>query len=178
MAIMEPILAEIEQESATTRRLLERVPEDKLSWRPHPKCYSLGQLALHIASIPGALSAAVSVDSLELPKFRQPEAKSKAEILETFSKSLAQARENLAKKSMMPRRWPRGASRETAQRSGRCRAFSSCGPFCSTTATTTGVSYRSTCANSTCPCPRSTARAPTRIPSSEDESRVLGPRKR
>jgi uncharacterized damage-inducible protein DinB len=97
MAIMEPILAEIEQESVTTRKLLERVPEDKLSWRPHHKCYSLGQLALHIASIPGALSAAVAVDSLELPKFQQPEAKSKSEILDTFSKSLAQARENLAR---------------------------------------------------------------------------------
>ncbi len=50
----EPTLDEIRDEAAITKRILERVPADKLSWKPHPKSMSLGQLALHVASIPGA----------------------------------------------------------------------------------------------------------------------------
>ncbi len=92
---MQAILDELEQESKTTLKVLERVPEDKLGWKPHPKAYSLGQLALHIASVPGGIATAVSDDSMELPKFQQPEAKSKAEILETFAKSLSTAKEKL-----------------------------------------------------------------------------------
>jgi len=53
---METMSNELQQEAATTRRLLERVPGDKLSWKPHPKVMSLGQLALHVASIPGNLA--------------------------------------------------------------------------------------------------------------------------
>ena len=53
---MQTMLDELQQEATTTRRLLERVPGDKLSWKPHPKSMSLGQLALHVASIPGNLA--------------------------------------------------------------------------------------------------------------------------
>ena len=49
MAIVDSILMEMDQEAKTTTRVLERIPEDKLSWKPHPKSYSLGQLGLHIA---------------------------------------------------------------------------------------------------------------------------------
>ena len=51
------ILRELEQENATTRRVLERVPEDRLSWKPHPKSMSLGELALHVAMSPGYIAA-------------------------------------------------------------------------------------------------------------------------
>ena len=54
--MMEPMLNELRQEAETTKRLLDRVPEDKLEWRPHPKSMSLGQLSLHVASIPGDVS--------------------------------------------------------------------------------------------------------------------------
>lgn len=50
------LIQEIEQECATTRRVLERVPGDQLSWRPHPKSMSLGQLALHVATSPGFIT--------------------------------------------------------------------------------------------------------------------------
>jgi len=50
------ILGELEVESATTRRVLERVPTDKLTWKPHPKSMSLGELALHVAMSPGYIS--------------------------------------------------------------------------------------------------------------------------
>jgi uncharacterized damage-inducible protein DinB len=53
--LLEPMLSEIREEAVTTKRVLERVPADKLSWKPHPKSMSLGQLALHVASIPGNL---------------------------------------------------------------------------------------------------------------------------
>ena len=62
--MLEPMLSEFRTEAATTRRVLERVPADKLSWRPHPKSMSLGQLALHVASIPGSLARLLSSRSL------------------------------------------------------------------------------------------------------------------
>lgn len=49
----EPLLAELEQETQSTRRALERVPDAHLSWRPHPTSMTLGELALHVATIPG-----------------------------------------------------------------------------------------------------------------------------
>jgi uncharacterized damage-inducible protein DinB len=88
---------EIDQEAQTTKRLLERIPEDKLSWKPHPKAFSLGQLALHIASAPGNLAAAAAQDSLESPNFSQPEAKSRQEVLDAFSTGLEAAKGTLDK---------------------------------------------------------------------------------
>jgi uncharacterized damage-inducible protein DinB len=93
MAITEPILREMDQEAAATRRLLERVPEEQLKWRPHPKSDSLGQLALHVAQIPGAVSAITTLDVFEAPSFQdRPEAVSRRQLLETFEEGLAAAR--------------------------------------------------------------------------------------
>jgi len=64
---------EIDQEAQTTKRVLDRIPEDKFAWKPHPKSFSLGQLALHIASLPGSVTAAAVPDSAEAPNFSQPE---------------------------------------------------------------------------------------------------------
>src|SRR5882672_11558869 len=87
MRLVDSILMEIEQEAQTTKRVLDRIPEDKLAWKPHPKAFSLGQLALHIAAAPGNLSAAIAQDSFEVPGFTQAEAKNRQEVLDTFSKS-------------------------------------------------------------------------------------------
>jgi uncharacterized damage-inducible protein DinB len=97
MAIVDSILMELDQEAKTTQRVLERVPENKLAWKPHAKSYSLGQLALHIAQGQGALADAVSKDSFEIPNFAQPEPKTRKEILDTFAQSTAHAKEMLAK---------------------------------------------------------------------------------
>ena len=51
--LVEPIVIEFREEVPAIRRILERVPPDKLDWRPHPKSRSLGQLASHIANIQG-----------------------------------------------------------------------------------------------------------------------------
>jgi uncharacterized damage-inducible protein DinB len=97
MKMVDPILIEMEQEAQTTKRVLERVPENKLAWKPHPKSYSLGQLALHVASLPGNVAALAVPDTRETGNFSQPEPKSRQEILDTFSKSLESAKETLKK---------------------------------------------------------------------------------
>ena len=63
MGLIDGILQELEQESHTTRRVLERVPDNKLAWRPHEKARTLGELALHVAIVPG--SVAELVDKLK-----------------------------------------------------------------------------------------------------------------
>jgi uncharacterized damage-inducible protein DinB len=96
---MDPITAwqaELDQESKATRRLLERVPEEKLAWKPHAKSMSLGELALHIASVPGILAEFLSVDTLELPDTTQPAPKSKQEILAAFEENLTKTKKVLS----------------------------------------------------------------------------------
>ena len=69
MAIVDSILMEIEQEAKITQRVLDRVPEDKLAWKPHAKSYSLGQLAL-ISLAARAFSRMVSKDTFEIGDIR------------------------------------------------------------------------------------------------------------
>ena len=96
MRLIDPILAELEQESRSTRRVLERVPDAHLSWRPHPKSFSLGQLALHVATIPGNVAKLAALPELpEPPAFVQPAASSAAELVPAFEASLATARQVL-----------------------------------------------------------------------------------
>ena len=95
MSIAETLLAELEQESDATRRVLERVPDAHLSWKPHPKSMSLGQLALHVATVPGAVAELLVPDSMEAPQFVHPEASSAAELVPALDASLARARQHL-----------------------------------------------------------------------------------
>jgi uncharacterized damage-inducible protein DinB len=95
MAMIDAVLMELEQEAPVTRRHLERVPEAKLSWRPHPKSSTVGQIALHLAQLPGAISTVAAQEVFELPTFQQAEPENLAEILETFERSLSTAREVL-----------------------------------------------------------------------------------
>jgi len=97
MAMIDAMLAELDQEAQATRRLLERVPEDRLSWKPHPKSYSLGQLALHLAEVPGGVSTIAAEDVYQAPRFEQKQAESRAELLQAFERSLATAREILSR---------------------------------------------------------------------------------
>jgi uncharacterized damage-inducible protein DinB len=97
MKLVDTMLMELDQEAQTTKRVLDRIPEDKLSWKPHQKAFSLGQLALHIASVPASVTAAAVPDTVEVPSFSQPEPKSRQEVLDTFSKSLESAKAALKK---------------------------------------------------------------------------------
>ena len=87
------LIAELEQEAHATRRVLERVPAAKLAWKPHAKSMSLGQLALHVATIPGTVASLVANDVVpEPPSFTQPEAATAAELVPALEASIAQAR--------------------------------------------------------------------------------------
>jgi uncharacterized damage-inducible protein DinB len=94
MTIADTLLAELDQEAHATRRVLERVPQAHLAWRPHPKSFSLGQLALHVATIPGNVAQLAAPDVIpEPPRFAQPEAATAAELVPALDASLAQARD-------------------------------------------------------------------------------------
>jgi len=95
MKIVDVLLAELEQEAVSTARVLERVPQEHLSWRPHPKSFSLGQLALHVATIPGMVAEMTALDTVAPPQFIQAEAATSAELVPALKASVARAREVL-----------------------------------------------------------------------------------
>ena len=92
MRISEGLLQELEQEAQTTRRVLERVPQDHLAWRPHPKAMTLGQLAMHVATIPGGVAEFAEADSKEVPSFPQPSVDNVRQLLPLLDESVARAR--------------------------------------------------------------------------------------
>jgi uncharacterized damage-inducible protein DinB len=93
MAIADAMLMEMDMEEKTTQRVLERIPESKLTWKPHPKAYSLGQLAMHIAVAPGRIASAALEDSREFSPPVLPDPKSRQEILDAFAESNAKAKQ-------------------------------------------------------------------------------------
>lgn len=96
MTDAEKFIAEIRQEAATTRKVLGRVPEDRFSWKPHAKSMSLGQLAMHIAELPGAIAVLLKDPVTEVPNVPLTEPKSVAELLWTLERSIESATERLA----------------------------------------------------------------------------------
>lgn len=93
MAIAEAMLMEMDMEDKTTQRVLERIPENKLTWKPHPKAYSLGQLAMHIAVAQGRVASAAVEDVHEFAPGPTPDPKNRQEILDAFAASTAKARQ-------------------------------------------------------------------------------------
>ena len=97
MPIIDNVMMELEQEAKTTRRVLERVPEDKLSWKPHTKSFSLGQLALHIAGGQKQIAQMALQDVFELGNFSVAEAKNRKELLDALDESTASVKQSLGK---------------------------------------------------------------------------------
>lgn len=96
MKMIDGLLAELEQEAETTRRVLERIPQAHLSWKPHPKSMSLGQLALHVATVPGNVAELAAKDTIpEPPNFVQPEAATASELVPSLTDSVAKAKRAL-----------------------------------------------------------------------------------
>jgi uncharacterized damage-inducible protein DinB len=91
--MIEPMLAEFREEAAVTKRILERVPAEKLTWRPHPKSMTLGQLAIHIATVPGGIATMVQGDGFDVSQaqFVPPQPKSVEEIQTAFDESVRTA---------------------------------------------------------------------------------------
>jgi uncharacterized damage-inducible protein DinB len=88
------LIAEIDREAPATRRVLERVPADKFDWRPHPKSFSTGQLAQHIAAIPGNVARFAQADGLDVQSRGQhyATAESTTALLTTLDDSVTAAR--------------------------------------------------------------------------------------
>ena len=96
MSLAEGMLQELDQEAQTTRRLLERVPADRLTWRPHAKSRTLGELALHVATVPGGVAEFVSQPSpVQAPQFIDPSPLAASELLPAFDESIAKAKKIL-----------------------------------------------------------------------------------
>ena len=89
MDIRQMMLEEFREELSTTKRLLERVPEDKLAWQPHSKSMTLGQLAMHLATLTGGMAKISCVDSYDLATRSREGAfpKSISEVLAAFEQS-------------------------------------------------------------------------------------------
>ena len=97
MALVDALLPEFDHEISTTRKLLERVPDDRLTWKPHAKSMSLGGLATHLSNIPwwGEVTLAQSeFDTAGV--VTQPEGTSRAEILATFDRNASRTRSLLS----------------------------------------------------------------------------------
>jgi uncharacterized damage-inducible protein DinB len=93
MVTTNDLLQELEQEAQTTRRVLERVPDNQLNWRPHEKARTLGELAMHVAIVPGAVASLIASPSpAQVPKFTDPILKGASELLPTLDQSIATAK--------------------------------------------------------------------------------------
>jgi uncharacterized damage-inducible protein DinB len=102
MAIADLLLPEFDEEIAATRRVLERVPDGKSAWKPHPKSMTLGRLATLVAELPGWAVNVVTRDELDIappggPPIKFDVHEGTARILALFDKNTAAARAVLAK---------------------------------------------------------------------------------
>ena len=91
------LVQEFEAEAKTTRRVLERVPSDKLAWTPHTKSMSLGRLAMHLASAPGAISGWPVADRFEFTGDAAPVPTCTDDIVAAHDNGVERVKENLAK---------------------------------------------------------------------------------
>jgi uncharacterized damage-inducible protein DinB len=92
MPIAQNILKEFEEQVPITRKFLERLPEDRLTWKPHERSMSAGQLAFHLASVPGGAIEFVQNSPAQAPEFNHPQPASRQEILKTFEESIGTVR--------------------------------------------------------------------------------------
>lgn len=109
MSNLQTFLKELIAESAITRKMLERIPADKLDWSPHVKSMSVRQLATHIAELPDWISMAFTTDELDFQAnaYQQAKWSSVTELLENFEKSFKEAQEHFEKEKeeILSLRW-------------------------------------------------------------------------
>jgi uncharacterized damage-inducible protein DinB len=119
MTAIEPILDELSREAATTRRVLERVPPDKLSWKPHQKSKTIGELAWHIATIPKRVATLAQHDDVDVTTVKSPPMPDTAAgIMVEFERQVLEAKELLSKLD------DSSLSRTTTMRRGDVKFFS------------------------------------------------------
>jgi len=100
MGLSESLLPEFDHEMANTRKTLERVPDEKFSWKPHEKSFPMGNLAGHLANLPGWGNLAIGSDSFDLAPGGQPvktpEVHSTGGVLAKFDENVAATRSAIA----------------------------------------------------------------------------------
>ncbi|HWJ22789.1 MAG TPA: DinB family protein [Gemmatimonadaceae bacterium] len=97
--IANTLLPEFDQEMATTRRLLERVPDAEAAWKPHPKSTNLGDLAQHIATLAGFGAMIINQPELDAAAgggLKPPRFVSAKALLETFDENVRKSRAAIA----------------------------------------------------------------------------------
>ena len=90
-SVKDQAFGDLERELDVTRKVLDRLPEDKFAWKPHEKSMSLGRLAMHVATLPQWMVSTLEKDDLDManpPKIRT-EPESKADLLKTFDDNVA-----------------------------------------------------------------------------------------
>jgi uncharacterized damage-inducible protein DinB len=98
MPIAQMLLPEFDQEVKNTRKLLECVPDGKFEYKPHEKSMTLGRLASHVAELPTYMTSTLRLEKLDLTgEEKRVEPKTRKELLESFDKVAAEARELLSK---------------------------------------------------------------------------------
>ena len=99
MALIPMLVKEMEQEAAITRKMLERIPNDKYDWKPHPKSMSVRQLATHIAELPSWVSMVLTTDELDFATnpYEPVPIKDTNDVLQLLEKSLKEGSEELKK---------------------------------------------------------------------------------
>src|SRR5258708_12345311 len=101
MTIGQSMLGEFDQEMQSTRKTLERVPDEKWNWKPDDKSGTVGWLASHIATLPGWITMTINTEELDYapvngPSYQQSKIENRKELLATFDKESAEARAALA----------------------------------------------------------------------------------
>ena len=101
MSLSQLLLPEFDREMANTRKVLERIPEDKLAWKAHEKSNTIGWVGMHLAEIPGWAAMTLNQDSLDLAPpggepYRTPVATSRQVILDRFDSNVVSARAAIA----------------------------------------------------------------------------------
>jgi uncharacterized damage-inducible protein DinB len=101
VSISQSLLPEFDHEMANTRRVLERIPDDKLDWKAHPKSNSIGWVGMHLAEIPGWVQVSLNQDALDIAPvggepYRTPPAESRQAILDRFDQNVAAGRAAIA----------------------------------------------------------------------------------
>jgi uncharacterized damage-inducible protein DinB len=106
MPMVDALLPEFDHEMTVTRKLLERVPEDKFDWKPHHRSTALGALAQHVATIPMWGSVTLSQNEIDLGGDQPRAVRTRAELLSMFDENVKNTRASLVGKSdaefMMP----------------------------------------------------------------------------
>jgi uncharacterized damage-inducible protein DinB len=95
MLLAQSLLTEFETQAPVTRKFLERLPGNKLTWKPHSRSMTAGQLAYHLAFVPGGVVRAAQKNQIPPPDFQFPQPATLQEVLDAFDQSVATVREVL-----------------------------------------------------------------------------------